>query len=65
MSLRINDTAPEFSAETTAGVINFHEWIGDGWAILFHTRKTSLPSALRNSATWRLCSPSSRNGTAR
>ncbi len=34
MSLRINDEAPNFSAETTQGNIDFHEWIGDGWAIL-------------------------------
>ena len=35
MSLRINDEAPNFTTETTQGTINFHEWIGDGWAILF------------------------------
>ena len=35
MSLRINDIAPNFTANTTQGVINFHEWIGDKWAILF------------------------------
>src|ERR1051326_565560 len=35
MSLRINDTAPDFTAETTQGTIHFHEWIGNGWAILF------------------------------
>ena len=35
MSLRINDTAPDFSAETTQGPIRFHERIGDGWAVLF------------------------------
>jgi len=34
MSLRINDEAPNFTAETTQGTINFHQWIGDGWAVL-------------------------------
>lgn len=35
MPLRLGDTAPDFTAETTQGTINFHEWIGDGWAVLF------------------------------
>ncbi|MEQ9222765.1 MAG: redoxin domain-containing protein, partial [Salinisphaeraceae bacterium] len=35
MSLRLGDIAPDFEAETTEGTINFHDWIGDGWAVLF------------------------------
>ena len=43
MSLRINNEAPNFSAETTEGKIDFHGWIGNGWAILFSHPKDFTP----------------------
>ena len=43
MSLRINDEAPNFTAQTTEGEIDFHKWIGDGWAILFSHPKDFTP----------------------
>lgn len=43
MALRINDIAPDFTAETTEGTIRFHDWIGDGYAVLFSHPKDFTP----------------------
>jgi thioredoxin-dependent peroxiredoxin len=43
MALQLGDTAPDFEAETTEGRINFHDWIGDSWVVLFSHPKTFTP----------------------
>jgi alkyl hydroperoxide reductase subunit AhpC len=43
MSIRLNDTVPDFTAESTQGTIHFHDWIGNGWAMLFSHPKDFTP----------------------
>ena len=43
MALQLNETAPDFQAQTTQGAISFHDWIGDGWAVLFSHPKDFTP----------------------
>ncbi len=43
MALRLGDEAPDFTAETTQGTISFHEWLGDGWGVLFSHPKDYTP----------------------
>jgi len=43
MGLRLGDTAPDFTAETSQGTLNFHEWLGDSWGVLFSHPKDFTP----------------------
>jgi alkyl hydroperoxide reductase subunit AhpC len=43
MAIRLGDTAPDFTAQTTSGELSFHEWLGDSWGVLFSHPKDFTP----------------------
>jgi alkyl hydroperoxide reductase subunit AhpC len=65
MSLRINSGAPNFTADTTQGVIHFHDWIGSGWAILFSHPKDFTAVCTTDLGYMAGLSPSSTSAIAR
>ena len=65
MRLRINDEAPNFTAQTTLGQIDFHQWIGDGWAILFSHPKDFTPVCTTELGYMAELEPDFAHGTVR
>jgi alkyl hydroperoxide reductase subunit AhpC len=65
MTLRIGDEAPNFKAETTQGPIDFHQWIGNGYAVLFSHPKDFTPVCTTELGYMARIKPSSTSATPR
>ena len=65
MAIRLGDIAPNFTAQTTEGEMDFHQWLGNGWGVLFSHPADFTPVCTTELAPWRRSRASSTSATSR